>query len=466
MNNDNLHPIHLQPFMDGTALALERLRNAWLGLSFADRAYLISVLLSGTGGHPNALSWKRHHGALLDLALADENAYIRYLAAQQTDGPEKSDDSLTVARLEKINSDSSQLVRSAQVEVGCISPALKVQKSGGHPHADMFNNYDPSSFWASSPVYRLAVAAANDIRFSVTELIRYAAKELLPNGTVTVDEMFDVLLQDLGPDYVTRLTNKKPRPRRSYSHLSNEVEGFWRLIPDIPKGLSYILLRCLPGGSKSFPIPPGVLDSLDDDQLAWLLWRDDIELKELRRKLYMESQSDKLRPAIVGSVKFDLLDSDLTSLVSATHGPKESKEKSIKELMVLAEFCHSASLVQMEAVNYILRYLDHYSYRREHDDVQSDRVKRLWNGGLGRASLEQEILQLRVFELAKVLSPLGIDEEPGKLPDTLKVHHSPIALQNPWQTYLNLWQAVRPEEWNQQLNDLPTVWVRDCPLPD
>jgi hypothetical protein len=238
------------------------------------------------------------------------------------------------------------------------------------------------------------------------------------------------------------------------------------LIPDIPKGLSYILLRCLPGGSKSFPIPPGVLDSLDDDQLAWLLWRDDIELKELRRKLYMESQNDKLRPAIVGSVKFDLLDSDLTSLISATHGPKESKEKSIKELKVLADYCHSASLVQMEAVNYILRYSDHYSYRREHDDVQSDRVKRVWNGGLGRASLEQEILQLRVFELAKVLSPLGTDEEPGKLPDTLKVHHSLIASQNPWQTYLNLWQAVRPEEWSQQLNDLPTVWVRDCPLPD
>jgi hypothetical protein len=124
MNNDNLHPIHLQPFMDGTPLALERLRNAWLGLSFPDRAYLISVLLAGRGGHPNALFWKRHHGALLDLALADENAYIRYLAAKQTDGPEKSDDSLTVARLEKINSDSSQLVRSAQVEVGCISPAL------------------------------------------------------------------------------------------------------------------------------------------------------------------------------------------------------------------------------------------------------------------------------------------------------------------------------------------------------
>jgi hypothetical protein len=63
-------------------------------------------------------------------------------------------------------------------------------------------------------------------------------------------------------------------------------------------------------------------------------------------------------------------------------------------------------------------------------------------------------------------NPLGTDEEPGKLPDTLKVHHSLIALQNPWQTYLNLWQAVRSREWSQQLNDLPTVWVRDCPLPD
>jgi hypothetical protein len=55
MNNDNSHPIHLQPFMDGTPLALERLRNAWLGLSFPNRAYLISVLLARTGGQPNKL---------------------------------------------------------------------------------------------------------------------------------------------------------------------------------------------------------------------------------------------------------------------------------------------------------------------------------------------------------------------------------------------------------------------------
>ncbi|MFZ3275440.1 MAG: hypothetical protein WA182_00920, partial [Candidatus Sulfotelmatobacter sp.] len=82
-------PIHLEPFLDGTPLAMERLRCVWPGLILADRIYLLSVLLADRNFHPSALVWKRHHEALIDLALEDENAYIRYLAAKRVPGPDK-----------------------------------------------------------------------------------------------------------------------------------------------------------------------------------------------------------------------------------------------------------------------------------------------------------------------------------------------------------------------------------------
>jgi hypothetical protein len=454
--------------MDGTPLALERIRGAWPGLLLADRVYLLSVLLADRGSHPNALIWKRHHEALIDLALEDENAYIRYLSAKRVAAPDKHDGPAARARIEKIRADASQLVRAAQQDAGTVSPPFQIRTTGGGPFDDIISpKYDHARFWTSDPVYRLAVANWSSWDFSVAEPLRYATKELLPNGTVTENEMADVLLQFLGPDYVRRIANKEPRAGRSSYHFDQEVEELWRLIPDLPKHLAGILLQCLPGGDKYSSIPSGILESLDDEGLAFLLRRDDIELNELRRSLYVEVGNEKLRRAAVSSAKFELLDSDISHLVSDENEREKSRDKEVEQLLFLARYCRGARLVQMEAVYHFLCHWKSDYYRTDEGDaLQSERAKRLWGGGVGRPALQGELLQLRVFELAKSLSPMKADEEPDRLPQSLKQHQNLITPRNPWQTYLNLWLAIRPVEWKQKIDDLPRVWIRDFRLPD
>jgi hypothetical protein len=464
MSNEHLPPIHLEPFMDGTPLAMERLRCAWSGLVLSDRIYLLSVLLADRNSHPSALVWMRHHEALIDLALEDENAYIRYLAAKRVPEPDRRDTPEVRARAEKIRADSSQLVRSAQQEAGTIPPPFR---AAGQGLLDAISpKYDPARFWTAPPIHRLAIAMWSSWDFSVAEPLRYATTELLPNGTVTENEMADVLLQYLGPGYKRRLSAKEPRLGRSSYHFDQEIEELWKLVPDVPKQLAGILLECLPGGENLSPIPPGIVESLDEENLAFLLRRDDIELKELRRKFYSDSASEKLRRAAVASIRFDLLDSDISRLVSNLNEHEDGRQKQVEELSFLARSCRGASLVQMEVMHhYLCRWKSNYDRTNEGDALQSERAKRLWNGGLGRLAIGEEILQLRVFELAKSLSPLDSDEAPSLLPKSLKQHLKLILPQNPWQTYLNLRSAVRPAEWTAKEEDLPNVWIRDFDMP-
>ena len=453
--------------MDGTPLALERIRSAWPGLVLTDRIYLLSVLLADLNAHPNALIWKRQRGALVDLALEDENAYIRYLAAQHIPTSDRRDSPEVLARIEKVDSDVSQLVRSARQEAGLIPPPFKViLPKEGFLAAIFSDKYDAALFWTLHPIYRLAVATFTSWEFSIADPLRYAAKELLPNGKVTAYEMADVLLQFLGADYVQRFAKKEPRANRSPYHFDKEVEELWNLIPDIPREVSGILLECLPGGDKHSPIPPGIVESLDDQNLANLLWRDNVEFKELRRKIYVESDNKQLRCAAIASAKFELLDSDISSITSDDHEREESRAKKVEELLIIAKYCRGASLVQMEAVYLYLDLWKSYYFRSENDALQTERAKRLWNNGIEHSTLQREVLQLRVFELAKFLSPMKKDEKPCQLPKSLKQYQKLIVPTNPWQTYLNLWLAVDPVEWKKERDDLPSVWIRDFSLPD
>ena len=468
METDSTIPSHLLLFMDGTPLALDRIRCAWPVLTLADKSLLLSSLLTGRGGHRNALEWKRHHAALIDVALGDENAYVRYLAARRVNAPEKDDSDEIRARLERIDEDPSDLVRHAQLEMENVSAPFKLVGAPGDSAdvLDLSGKYDPAQFWESSQICRLAAATGRDWNLSVTDLLRYATKELLPNGRVTVHEMADVLLQNLGPDYVERFGKRRPQPGRSSSHFDGEVEELWKVIPDIPKDISYILLKCLPGGSKYHPIPPGIVESLDEDQHAWLLWRDDIELKELRRRLYIESDSEKVRRASAASAKFEVLDSDVSRLVPRANDSKEATERKIAELLILADYCPALSLVQIDAVRHFLWCLHEHDYRTSHRDMAAERAKRLWKDGAGRPGLEKEVLQLQVLQLAKSLCPARDYEYQGQLPDSLRMHEHLINPLNPWETYLGLWDAVETAEWKDLYGGLPHDWTPDSPLPD
>lgn len=173
-------PKHLEPLLDGTPLAVERIKHAWPGLSTSGRAYLLATLLDDTSKEPKAIRWSHHRKQLVDLALADDNAYIRYLAAKGVSAPfKKNDDDDSPAyldemtRFKKVKSDSVALVRSASEEDGwkVLMGALD----------------DAKSFWKRSQVERLALV--NGVRESgdkMAGLLRCAAKDLLQTNAITL----------------------------------------------------------------------------------------------------------------------------------------------------------------------------------------------------------------------------------------------------------------------------------------
>ena len=67
---------------------------------------------------------------------------------------------------------------------------------------------------------------------------------------------------------------------------------------------------------------------------------------------------------------------------------------------------------------------------------------------------------MRLFALAKGLSPIGADQEPAQLPEKLKINRQLVIPRNPWQTYLNLRKAIALEQWKRSAGDLPRVGIR------
>ena len=116
---------NLEPLLDGTPLAVERLKEAWPVLSPSDKALLLTVLLADSSKEKRAMRWSHHRGQLMDLALGETNPYVRYLAAKHVSAPfkiegsdETSDYIADKLRFDKVKSDSSMLVRFAGHEDG------------------------------------------------------------------------------------------------------------------------------------------------------------------------------------------------------------------------------------------------------------------------------------------------------------------------------------------------------------
>src|ERR1039458_5939546 len=116
MSENNRTPEYLEPLLDGTPLAVERLREAWPWLALGDRALLVTILLADEHNGFRAMRLNHHRNAVIDLALADESSYIRYLAAKRVPTPDKQADASVVDRFERVRTDPVTLVRYAQEE--------------------------------------------------------------------------------------------------------------------------------------------------------------------------------------------------------------------------------------------------------------------------------------------------------------------------------------------------------------
>ena len=458
---------YLEPFLDGTPLALERLRLAWSGLSDIDRISLLSTLLADTAKNHKAIGWPHLRKQVVDLALTDNNPYIRYLGAKEVDpSPEPQNESNPLQssedqdRFEKVRSDPLFLIRSAY------------QKEWGKPAPNELD--DAASFWKRDHTERLALV--NGLQAGgekVANLLRFAAQDLLPLGVVTIEELVDVLLQYISwkplserlaytEEYAIRECDKTARILGRKS-----VQALWEAIPDLPDDLTYLLIDRLPlTEGVSSNLSPTLFDGFDEHQLEQLLHRDDIPLKKLRRTLYENSRNTQLRQAAVSSRHFELQDCDISALVYEPMEQMESGKKKLKELALLAFFCKSATQVQSEAIFDLMKDAP-IEYYPGHDAWDKAGLEQALETQKSKSSpfpkRQDEFPSGSLYGMAKRLTRMKRENVFGhQVNDTLgqpKQDQEFIVSKNTWQTYLNLKSVVRVVRFNRYFSALGKRFV-------
>ena len=189
-------------------------------------------------------------------------------------------------------------------------------------------------------------------------------------------------------------------------------------------------------------IPQDLLARFTDDHLQVLLAREDINLLDLRRNVFQSTSKRGLMHAAVSSPNFAILDSDISKLFT---DPESAADRAV----ALAQSAKGATLVQKQALRWFVdrfkldnAWVQHYAEQHLTADAQRSVA----------SALENEVLQMRLFELARVLTVISADgleavrsQYSGDWDYLLKrvrEYMKLIVQGNPWETYLRLRQQT------------------------
>jgi len=409
-------PYHLTPLMEGTPLSIEKLKAAWPGLSFADKISLIRILLGDSAEDIGLVKWKRHRNSIRSLGLADTNDFVRYFTALTID-EEKSEEAALLRQL--VVDDSSPLVNAA---LDRWTPRLTPSLSSASETPEHYEE-----FWALPVTRRLTVT--NDMNDSeIANRIRYAVNELFPNGRLTMADLEDVM-----HEYVEGRLLDSAKIKR--------FDELWNLVPELPIELSALVVHILP--SPLHIVLQELVGRFNDRQLQVLFARDDIELLELRRKLYRTAQEQGLLHAAVSSSHYKIQEDEISEIFA-------NGRAMAARAIALTQSAKGATLVQKQALRWFIATYDLDTawvlFKAEkHLRTRSEKLK--------PKSLEDEVLQMRLFELARILtlaSAGGLNSIRNDYSgdwDHLTAHYkeyvSSVVNGNPWETYLKLCLTIR-----------------------
>jgi len=408
-------PYHLLPLTQGTPLSLEKLKAAWPGLSLADKVILLNILLGELGNREGSgvLKWKRHRNFVKTLGLGDENEYIRHLTALRVSSDDKDEES--IALYERVIKDPSSLVVSTQDHWSLSAFMFPSKQEDGI-----------ARFWRVSGPRRLAIAAEL-LDSHLAACLKYGATELLPKSTITSGD-----LEDLVHEYLGNRSSNKIR----------HVEELWRIVPDLPLTLSLVMVDSLPPFLRK-EIPRDLLARFTDDHLQVLLAREDINLLDLRRNVFQSASTRGLMHAAVSSPNFAILDSDISELFT---DPENAADRAV----ALAQSAKGATLVQKQALRW---FVDRFKLGNMWVQYYAEQHLTARCATLSGKALESEVLQMRLFEFARVLTVISADgleavrsQYSGDWDYLQKRAHEYMKLiveGNPWETYLRLRQQTR-----------------------
>jgi len=383
-------PPHLMDLLYPTPSGTAKLIAAWDGLGVEAQVQILTTL--GEAKFPAYLAQKVRH-----KALDSSNAYVRYLAARKLHFG-RDDTEEEKALKARIEMDSDPLVKYCLLE-----------SEWNFLDEDIKN---PESFFSLPQEARLAkVRQLSGSGEPIASLIAFAVDNYLQQGQVTEIELYEILA-----DYLN-----KPSFREHYGEdqwrsrydgfgefmAGKDVEALWALVVKVPEGISHVLIEHLPEqAGLSSGIPKNILEQFTPGQLETLLYRREVVLKELRRKLFQQpaERLDRVRSAAI-SCNFDLSYDDFSEILAKTDNEK------IDILRDLSVMARDLSLVFYDALHDILSAVDDSLSGAWEDAGMAEIAFERKAKSLTGWQRKKQLRELRLYRLAKEAVPWKATEE-------------------------------------------------------
>jgi len=383
-------PPHLMDLLHPTPSGTAKLIAAWDGLGVEAQVQILTTL--DEAKFPAYLAQKVRH-----KALDSSNAYVRYLAARKLHFG-RDDTEEEKALKARIEMDSDPLVKYCLLE-----------SEWNFLDKDIKN---PESFFSLPQEARLAkVRQLSGSGEAIASLIAFAVDNYLQQGQVTEIELYEILA-----DYLS-----KPSFREHYGEdqwrsrydgfgefmAGKDVEALWALVVKVPEGISHVLIEHLPEqAGLSSGIPENILEQFTPGQLETLLYRREVVLKELRRKLFQQpaERLDWVRSAAI-SCNFDLSYDDFSEILAKTDNEK------IDILRDLSVMAGDLSLVFYDALHDILSAVDDSLSGAWEDAGMAEIAFERKANSLTGWQRKKQLRELRLYRLAKQAVPWKATEE-------------------------------------------------------
>jgi len=412
-NNDIGLPDHLAPLLQPTPSGASKLVAAWDGLDTESQILILTEL--DKARLPAYLNEK-----IRIKALDNANAYVRYLAARGLHFSHDDSEERKAIR-QRIEEDPDPLVRYCLME-----------SEWNFLDADL---KDADTFVALPHGARLAkVRLLKSSGEGMATLIAHAVDHQLKEGKISEIELFEIL-----SDYLNKPSfSDHYNPNRELGYdgfgeylAGKDINALWRLVLKLPESISHILIEKLPPGVGLSPgIPDDVLNGMSDHQLSTLFYRDDIDLRDLRRKVFFnaEEKRDRVRSAAI-CYNFDLKYREFAAILAK---PEEEKVKILRDLSM----AHDLSLCFYEAIHDVLFISKSYQDAEFPRETLEQKLKQL------KASHEEKRLtELRLYRLAKHAVPWKSEEEGYPPSGELDFLSTSVVEGDTWGTFISFSKA-------------------------
>lgn len=276
----------------------------------------------------------------------------------------------------------------------------------------------------------------------ISKLVRHALEHQLKDQIVSEHELYEILSEYLeNGEFSSTYARRELGPDGGAEHTrGRDIKSLWQLLPKSPKSIGFLLVTHLPEcAGLGNEIPHEVLNSMDDKQLVLLLYRPDISLSTLRKKIFFdpnESRGD-LRIAAV-SHNFDIEYSEFTKILARRDS---DRLKNLGDLVYVSTLkpCMAEAICDCLEEEHNLEG-DAESHKRYY--IRQLALKNL-ERSLGRikSPCDWRIAELKVYRLARRAAPWRRDRE-GYLPTELEYLRELIVEGNPWATFMQFFTRL------------------------